>query len=1118
MILGASTSGLPETNLFTIHYTNNTFDTVTQAFSDWQYGYTGSLGSTAPGESIALNMSTYLSSTAVVSQHVDLYGYVFPVNPNNTVAYMQLPDDPSVVIVAIDEVYQPEQVNLGDATGSASPAFNAIGISTNAQTVVTGNLSTYSANALGNVVSWNGQIFDIGPATVGVNDEIMASGSPAIALPGGYYTSIQFLGSASGGGPISGPFYVDYAGGTSDTFNLSISSWTNGYTGTLGTTGPEESVAVTMTSYNTPSGDTPGNVDVYGYVLQTDPSKKVIDLRATNNNTIKILAIDVVNQPVQVNLGDATDNASPAFNAVGISVDNRTQVSGSVSTYSANALGNTVVWNSQTFNIGPATVSVDDEVEATGSPAILLPQGYYTSIQFLAMAESSQPSTATFYVDYTNGTSDTFTLGLSSWTTGYDGTKTTEPWESIASTMIYYNSSTGKQSSPAYLYGYVLPTNPGKTVMDLRASNNTTNRILAIDVVDQPPPVNLDNAIDNASPVDTVTALTTNYEANYGGSGLDGSGDVYSINALGGSSLTWNGQTFDFGPTSTANAVVAAGQTIALTPGYYTSIQLLGTATGGAPQSASVTVNYIGGGTSTFTQTFSDWMDGYTGAGTTAPGEAIAAFMTSYNTLSGTVTGAKVYLYGYTFAVNPSEQVASITLSSNSKVFVLAVDGVNAAPQVNLGNGANASPAANVYGLTFNGGASDDGGTGLDTSGDTYSLTALAAVTGSASVVTWNAEQFNLGPAYIDDAVSLASATTIPLPEGYFTSIQILGTAIGGTHQTMTFTVNYVTGSPSTFTQTFSDWHNGYSGAGTTAAGESIAVHMTSYDTPTGNLGGNAYLYGYVFSTSATQIISSIQFPTSSNIRILSIDEINAAEQTGTATGVFVNRDTTTEGSWIGLYGTQGYDVIGDTASIPSYATVTPSGQTTYTWAASTTDTRGLQNPGGSGRIAECWYSGSSFTVDVNLTDGLTHDLELYFVDWDATTRSENIKVSNAATGAVLDTETVSSFHSGIYLEWAVSGNILITLTKTGGSNAVLSGIFFDPAAAGMGDAIIESPPATRDRTVAGYGMATVEGTGPASSNAVATSKSVAMTAAPVFLSVKGRKQGRGQLITRAIT
>ena len=151
------------------------------------------------------------------------------------------------------------------------------------------------------------------------------------------------------------------------------------------------------------------------------------------------------------------------------------------------------------------------------------------------------------------------------------------------------------------------------------------------------------------------------------------------------------------------------------------------------------------------------------------------------------------------------------------------------------------------------------------------------------------------------------------------------------------------------------------------------------------------------------------------------------------------------EGSWVGAYGLQGYDVIGDAASLPSYATVTPSGAMTYTAAASTTAAQALQNPGGTGRIAASWYAVTSFTVDVDLTDGLTHNLELYFLDWSNSGRVERVQISNATTGAVLSTETVSSFASGVYLEWAVSGNIVITITSLSGPNAVLNGLFFDP-------------------------------------------------------------------------
>ncbi len=83
--------------------------------------------------------------------------------------------------------------------------------------------------------------------------------------------------------------------------------------------------------------------------------------------------------------------------------------------------------------------------------------------------------------------------------------------------------------------------------------------------------------------------------------------------------------------------------------------------------------------------------------------------------------------------------------------------------------------------------------------------------------------------------------------------------------------------------------------------------------------------------------------------------------------------------------------------------------------------------------------------MDVNLSDGKAHALELYFLDWDNAHRTESVTLSDADTGTVLDTETVSSFQSGVYLDWSVSGNILITIRSLSGYNAVLSGLFFDP-------------------------------------------------------------------------
>ncbi len=106
-----------------------------------------------------------------------------------------------------------------------------------------------------------------------------------------------------------------------------------------------------------------------------------------------------------------------------------------------------------------------------------------------------------------------------------------------------------------------------------------------------------------------------------------------------------------------------------------------------------------------------------------------------------------------------------------------------------------------------------------------------------------------------------------------------------------------------------------------------------------------------------------------------------------TSTANFIKSDTTTQ-SWAGTYGAQGYDIVSGPTSLPSGDTVTPSGQLTHTYTTTSSDPRALQVPGSSNRVAAVWYSATNFTVDVNLGDGKTHNLELYFDDWDNRARA----------------------------------------------------------------------------------------------------------------------------------
>jgi hypothetical protein len=89
------------------------------------------------------------------------------------------------------------------------------------------------------------------------------------------------------------------------------------------------------------------------------------------------------------------------------------------------------------------------------------------------------------------------------------------------------------------------------------------------------------------------------------------------------------------------------------------------------------------------------------------------------------------------------------------------------------------------------------------------------------------------------------------------------------------------------------------------------------------------------------------------------------------------------------------------------------------------------------------------------VTDGQTHRLAMYLLDWDGYGggRVERIVAVNATTGATLDSRTVGQasgdtnandqFRNGKYLVWLVRGHVRFTVTNLN-SNAVVSGIFFD--------------------------------------------------------------------------
>jgi hypothetical protein len=94
--------------------------------------------------------------------------------------------------------------------------------------------------------------------------------------------------------------------------------------------------------------------------------------------------------------------------------------------------------------------------------------------------------------------------------------------------------------------------------------------------------------------------------------------------------------------------------------------------------------------------------------------------------------------------------------------------------------------------------------------------------------------------------------------------------------------------------------------------------------------------------------------------------------------------------------------------------------------------------------IASAWYNNPGFSFDVNVSDGKTHQIALYALDWDNTGRGETIQIVDANNpGTILDTETISNLQNGVYLVWNIKGHVAINISRNSGANAVINGVFF---------------------------------------------------------------------------
>ncbi len=199
---------------------------------------------------------------------------------------------------------------------------------------------------------------------------------------------------------------------------------------------------------------------------------------------------------------------------------------------------------------------------------------------------------------------------------------------------------------------------------------------------------------------------------------------------------------------------------------------------------------------------------------------------------------------------------------------------------------------------------------------------------------------------------------------------------------------------------------------------------------------------------------------------------------TPTATAAFVKTDAVTSGNWVGAYGGQGYDIDGTAPSLPSYAGVTVGGgATSYTSATGTTDARRLSRPAAARRGAR--WSGTGRASRLTSTRPTASRTCCRSTRWTgpAPAGPSGSRWSTRSTGKVLDTETLSSFGNGAYLQWSVTGHVQVVVTSLAGPNAVVNGIFLDAPSSSSSKASVASTSVSTGQQPAATTAGTAVGT-----------------------------------------
>ncbi len=536
------------------------------------------------------------------------------------------------------------------------------------------------------------------------------------------------------------------------------------------------------------------------------------------------------------------------YNNVGISDDGSPQSANYDNqgfSYSAQLLqsagltpGQQVNFNGANFTWPNVSAGSLDNWQASGQTIPVTPVSGATTLAFLGSSTNGSAS-GTATITYTDGSTQTFTLGLTDW-----GVGTPAFGNGIVTSMPYRNGSAGRQTLSIYLYYAGVMLQSGKTVQSVTLPSTVSGGQLHVFAI------GTKSATSSAS----YNNVGISDDSHPGGANFDGGACSYSTQALQvaglnqGGSVTFNNAVFTWPNVApgTADNYQAQGQTIAVNPANgATTLILVGAANNG-PSIGAATIGYSDGSLQSFQLGFSDWT---LNAGKVGPsyGNGVVATM-AYRNCGNTQNIIKTYVFYTEVTLQSGKTAQNVTLPSLTNqgrlhVFAVGTRGSAALPAYN-NTGISNDNAANS--ANYDGGAKSYSAQALQGAG----VMPNRAVAYNNVVFTWP----NAAPGSADNWQ--ANGQTIPVtPVNGATTLAFLGSSTNGS-ASGTATITYSDGSTQTFTLGFTDW-----AVGAPAFGNGIVATTFYRNCPCGKQTLHVFLFYAGVALQGGKTLQSVTLP-----------------------------------------------------------------------------------------------------------------------------------------------------------------------------------------------------------------------------------------------------------------